>query len=263
MKYSYLLPVFLISTLFATDVKVVELEHTSFNKDMKVEFHTNNEVLSRNNPIFFRLKSFPLGVNTYSEKLMGMRQNPHGTSIVMFFNGGERIYLRKIDASVAEKNRNYEKDYRKYLPSKIAKELHEGKNVVTIAALNSYGESIKHAGGISTRIVDYGKRVPRNQSLEEKLNKPYVLYNEPTGKFLKGEPVLLDFISQNVSLSPKGNKIIVRIDGIDVAHIVKNVPHKILNLPRGRHLVKLILVNNAGHPYQLPFDVQESVITVD
>ncbi len=250
--------------LNATSVQIIPLESTPLISDMKIGFHTNNEVLTRNNPLYLRVRSYLLGVSTYSPSLMGMRQSPLGTTLAIFFNGDQRIYLRKVDVSnVSDSKLSFEKDFRKYLPSKIAKELQEGKNGVTVVAVNSYGESMKKPFAIETRIIDYGKRVPRNHELEEKMQKPYILYNEPTGRFMKGEPVLLDFISLNTSISPKGNHVIVKIDGEEIAKIEKNVPHKIMNLPRGKHLVSLTLVDSSGKPYPLPFKPQEKSIVVD
>lgn len=262
MKLKFILPLLVVG-LHATDVKIVELDNTGFNDSMKIDFHTNNEVLNRNTPLFLTLKGFPLGVNTYSEKLRGMRQSVYGTSIAVYFNGQQRLNLRKIDEPTKESRKSFDKDYRKYIPTKVAKQLHEGKNAITIVALNSFGESSKSSSGIITKIIDFGKRVPRDQVLEQKLNMPYILYNEPRGTFMKGEPVLLDFITQNASLSARGNKVIVYIDGIKVGEVIKHKPHQILHLPRGKHIVKLELVDTKGYPYSLPFNSQQSEITVE
>ena len=253
----------MFSHLFSAAVEVTPMKATPTDNNAHINFHTDNAVLSRNDPLHFSLKSYPLGINTYSESLLGMRQDPHGTTVLILFNGEQRIYLRKIDSSpLTDGKLYYQKSFRKYLSTKIAKELVEGKNSVTAIALNSYGESVKTTASIHTKIVDYGKRVPRNKKLENKIQEPYLLYNEPTGNFMKGEAILLDFVVMNASLSPKGSKVVVKIDGVDVATLSQETPHKITNLPRGHHLIKLTLIDSKGRPYRLPFKSQEKSITV-
>lgn len=260
----YVLVVSLALSLQASLVKVEPLKPTPFTSNLFLDFHTNHSVLSRNTPLMFQLKSFPLGVKTYSEELIGMRQNPYGTSVLILFNGQERIYLQKLDCNPLIKHaQSYEKHFQKFLTTKIARGLKEGKNAITAVPLNSFGESTKFAEQIQTRVVDYGKRAPRDAVLETKLSQPHVLYNEPKGKFLKGESLLLDFVVLNTVLSKKGNRVVLKIDGEQVAIIEQNVPHKISHLPRGNHLIKIVLIDKNGHPLEEPFGNQESQIVIE
>ncbi len=252
------------TSLSANVVKIEPLKTTPFNTNIQVEFDTNHSVLSRNDPIYFHLKSFPLGVNTYSESLMGLRQNPYGTTVLVVLNGEHRIYLKKVDSNPLKKDsQSYEKHFQKFLTTKIARELKEGKNTISVIPLTSYGESVKLPKVIQTKIVDFGKRTQRDPQLEEKLNRPYVLYNEPTGRYLKGEPVLLDFVLFNTTLSPGGNRVLVKIDGEQVALLDQYVPYKIHQLPLGQHVIKIALIDSKGISYPHPFCEQQCHITVE
>lgn len=248
----------------ASGVKITPIDSTPHEADVQIDFHTENAILTRNQPLCFQIRSYPLGVSTYAPSLTGMRQNPFGTTLLLIFNGEHRLHLRKIDHNpLAKPSQPFEKEFRKFLTTKLAKHLKEGKNVVTAVACNSYGESLKLPAVVCTKIVDYGKRVPRDTSLEDKLNQPYVLYNAPTGHYSKGEGILLDFITMNTCLSPNGDRITLKMDGEEVAEITSNTAYRIDHLPCGQHTIELILINQEGQAYPHPFCSQKETIIVE
>ncbi len=259
-----LLSILLAIDLCAGVVRIEPMKATPFNANLQIDFDTNHSVLSRNEPLHFHLKSFPLGIHIYSESLTGMRQNNYGTTVLVLLNGEHRIYLKKLDMNPLKKeSQSYEKHFQKYISTKIARELKEGKNTISAIPLSSFGESIKQQKAIQTKIVDFGKRSQRDYELEEKLNRPYILYNEPSGSYLKGEPILLDFVVCNTTLSKGGDRVLVKIDGEEVATLDQYVPYKITQMPLGHHIIKLTLIDAKGATHPNPFCEQQCTITVE
>ncbi len=264
---------FLLSfSLFAVDlppeesaligVQIAKLQSSPFNENILVQFYTKG-ILKSEDPIFFDIRSFPVGVNTSAEQFRGMRNNKFGTSVLLVINGKYRTYLNKVENNPFIEQRTYfTKKFRQFLPKEITTELDAGQLVMTAVALSSYGETIKYNNAIKTRVVNYKSAQEINLELDKKLRLPYILYNEPSGEFQVSTPLLLDFLVMNVPLSPNDYQVKVFIDSYLVATISEWAPYQIRGLIPGKHAIKLVLVNGKGVEIPGPFGVQEQIIEI-
>jgi hypothetical protein len=243
-------------------LQVAKLQNTSFNENILVQFYTKG-ILKPDEPIFFDIRSFPLGVNTSAEQFRGMRNNKFGTSVLLLINGKYRVYLNKAENNPFIEQRTYfTKKFRQFLPKDITSQLQAGQLVMTAVALSSYRESIKYNNAIKTRVVNYISSKEINLELDKKLRSPYVLYNEPYGQFQVADPILLDFLVMNVPLSPNDYNVKVFIDGALETTLAEWLPYQIRGLLPGKHTVKLVLVNGKGAEVPGPFGPQEQTIEI-
>lgn len=263
-KFSIFVGLIGISLAFADtpEVQITELNPTPYNENIQVDFHTNGP-LENDKPLHLKVRSYPLGVSRYNEQLGRMKTNPNGSTILVLINGTYRTYVVKNENNPLIEQRTYfTKQFRKFLPRDITKNLERGQIVVTVIALNNYNESIKFGGAMETRVVNYKASLQRNPKLDEKLSKPYILYNEPYGDFEEGVPILLDFIVMNTNLGAQADKVKVYIDGNPQETLSQWVPYQITNLPPGTHSIRLVLVDENGKPYPEPFGPQQTTIVV-
>jgi len=243
-------------------VQIAKIESSSFNENILVQFYTKG-VLKPEDPIFFDIRSFPVGVNTASEQFRGMKNNRFGTSVLLLINGKYRTYLNKAENNPFIEQRTYfTKKFRQFLPKEITNQLQPGQLVMTAVALTSYGETVKYNNAIKTRVINYKSTGEINLELDKKLRQPYLLYNEPYGQFQVSEPILLDFLVMNVPLSPNDYQVKVFIDTHLVATLTEWAPYQIRGLLPGKHTVKIALVNGKGIEIMGPFGSQEQTIEV-
>lgn len=259
-----LIGAFLITQAFAAapEVQVTELRPSEYNDNIKIDFHTNGP-LDTDKPIHFKVRSFPLGVDPYNEQLGRMKTNPNGTTILLIINGKYRSYVVKNENNPLVEQRTYfTKQFRKFLPRDVTKNLERGQIVVTAVALNNYNESIKIGGAMETRVINYKTAEKRNPKLDEKLSKPYILYNEPYGDFEEGLPILLDFLVINTNLGSESDKVKLYIDGVPNDTLTQWTPYQITGLSAGMHSIRIVLIDEDGKEYPEPFGPQQSTIVV-
>jgi len=265
--YKFVGIIFMISfNIVFAEIKVFPLQATPFNENIEIKIGTKS-LLRRRDTIFVEYRSFPLGVDTYpksfSKDFRTMKRNPEGTTILVIFNGRIRMPITAHDdIPMIEKRAYFNKELNKRIPRDIAKKLKKGKIVVSAIALNSFNESIKSESAIDTKYLDYMEHQEADGSLVSRLKEPYVLYNQPVGKYFQGEPVLLDFFLVNTSIAPNGNKVELYIDDKFIATLNHWIPYQIQNLELGLHKVKVVLVNANGMPYETPFLPQEAVVEI-
>lgn len=253
---------FSIAKLYSDPIEIIPLKPTPFNDNVEIRLK-RKDIIHRGDPLIVQYRSFPLGVQTYSESLQGMRRNPNGSTIVIIFNAKDRISVTDRDeVPMIEKKAYFEKELTKNLPRKLKVDFQKGKVVVTAIALNAFNESIKTPGAMAVEVLDYENPPTRNKQIRDKLKEPYVLYIQPLNKFKVGEPVLLDFYLVNTEISLDGNKVDLYIDGRLITTLTRWIPYQILNLSPGYHKIKIVLVDPKGNPLELPFTQQEAVIEI-
>lgn len=262
MRIKALLIFAAISGLAFAEIKVIPMHPTPFNDNVEIRLRVKSPI-HKGDPLVVQYRSFPLGVQTYSESLQGMRRNPNGSTIVVIFNAKDRISITDRDeVPMIEKKAYFEKELTKQLPRRLKVDFGKGKVLVTAIALNAFNESIKIPGAMAVEILDYENPRSPNKAMREKLRMPYVHYIQPLNKFFYGEPVLLDFYLVNTQIAPDGNKVELYIDDKLEATLVRWIPYQILNLSPGFHKIKIVLVNPHGVPLELPFTPQEAVIEI-
>lgn len=262
MKRLFLAAVFSISSQLFGEALVVPLHHTPFNDNIQLRLKVKHPI-HRGDPLIVQYRSFPLGVQTFSESLQGMRRNPNGSTIVVIFNAKDRISITDRDeVPMIEKKAYFEKELSKRLPRKLKVDFQKGKVMVSIIALNAFNESIKMPGAMAVEVLDYENPPVPNKTFSEKLKMPYIHYIQPLGKFKYKEPILLDFYLVNTEIAPAGNKVELYVDGRLITRLSRWTPYQLQNLEPGFHKIKLVLVSPDNTPLPLPFTPQEAIIEV-
>ncbi|MCP5506503.1 MAG: hypothetical protein H7A38_06440 [Chlamydiales bacterium] len=208
-----------------------------------------------------RIEGFPLGVITQNDRAKEIYNDPDGQAIhVIIDNHPYVIYNQSFEDSFVE-NREY---YDKILSFHIPFTLKPGQHVIRAFPARSYGESLKGHGPFSVEVFYYQDR-KKADTLNIDLQKPFLTYNEPQGNYpaSKSNPILLDFLLSNCSLSPDGYKVGLTIDGKSVQILTKYVPYYIYNLSAGKHKVKLELLDKNNHVVPGFFNVTEREIEID
>jgi hypothetical protein len=144
----------------------------------------------------------------------------------------------------------YDQNYKFQLPMK----LQEGFHTLRVYLARSYGESLQEARTFQASYFYVGKQEDRSQI--PFLSKPYLTYNEPSemGHYTEDLPILLDFYLSNCDLSSDGYKVRLSIDGAGVRTLTAWQPYYLYGLSRGRHTIRLELLDAQNRLVPGPFN---------
>lgn len=187
-----------------------------------------------------RLRGYPLGTMTNTDRAKEIANSKLGQSIHVIVDNN--IYFARTGPSLSpfdEEGNYYEAMYRFKIPYSLS----QGEHFLRVFPVRSYGESLKESGCfVATSFYVQNKRVNKKMDLKG----PYITYNEPSG-FLNikdKEPVLLDFYVTNASLSEDGYKVRLTIDNKIKRKLTKWTPYYIYGLGKGKHTIRLELLDN-------------------
>lgn len=208
-----------------------------------------------------RVEGFPLGVLTQNDRAREIYNDPDGQAVrVIIDNRPYLDYNQSFEDSFNESREFYDKLLSFHIPFSLK----PGQHVIRAFPVRSYGESLKGHGPFSIEVFYYQDR-KKADTLNIDLQKPFLTYNEPQGKYpaSKSNPILLDFLLSNCSLSSEGYKVALTIDEKSIQTLTEYVPYYIHNLPAGKHTVKLELLDKNNHLVPGFFNVTEREIEID
>lgn len=136
--------------------------------------------------------------------------------------------------------------------------LKPGEHTIRAFPARSFGESLK--GDRAFHAINFYVGSEKNNPGMD-LSQPYITYNEPSSQMhlVENQPILLDFLVSNTELSSDGYKVRVTIDGKLNRTITSWQPYYIYGLKRGKHTVRLELLDETNTPVPGLFnDVQQS-----
>tara|TARA_B100000768_G_C11149315_1_gene319603 strand:- start:56 stop:799 length:744 start_codon:yes stop_codon:yes gene_type:complete len=137
----------------------------------------------------------------------------------------------------------------------FTQKLEKGNNVVLAFLSRSYHESVKNTNAYFFTQIGEGKKI--------NLTDEFLFYSRPKGIY-EGEAtkkLLLDFYLINTTISPKGNKVRVTIEGKEFI-IDEWLPYYIEGLPKGEISIKLELINPEGVLIKSPFNPSIRKVTL-
>jgi len=234
---------FFAFSLFAKQkVQVVPISPTVQSENVRVyivypkekEMETNQDVW-----VQLRLRGYPLGNITNTERAKEIANSQLGQSIHVIVDNN--TYFARTGPSLApydEEGNYYEAMYRFKIPYPLS----QGNHFLRVFPARSYGESLKEENCFAATTF-YVQNKRNNEKMD--LSSPYVTYNEPSGflKLYQNNPVLLDFYLSNCVLSEDGYKVRITIDNTIKRILTKWVPYYIYGLKKGKHTLKLELVD--------------------
>ncbi len=144
----------------------------------------------------------------------------------------------------------------------VPSSLQEGKHTIRVFPARSFGESLK--GQNTLHAISFYLGTADGPSYGGNLSAPYLTYNEPSNQMplTANQPILLDFLVTNCELTPDGYKVRLSIDG--KAHRTLNVwqPYYIYGLPKGKHTIRLELLDRSGNVVPGSFNDVRRTITI-
>lgn len=194
-----------------------------------------------NNPVWiqFRIDGFSLGSDSQFERADEVANSKMGQTVHIVID--DLPYFPINEPAINPFNEEgyfYNTSYKFEVPFSLK----EGIHTICAYPARSFGESLKGEGNFQSTYFYVGRKkgVPIIN-----LSKPYLLYNEPSDNFYltTSQPVLLDFYINNCELTSDGYKVLLTIDGKITKTLTSWQPYYIYGLPRGRHTLRLELVN--------------------
>lgn len=200
-----------------------------------------NEVLQNGNRIWvqFRIDGYSLGAD--SSQFVRANQLPNskmGQTVHVIVD--DEPYFAVNEPAINPFNESgyfYDMSYKFELPFKLK----EGAHSIRIFPARSFGESIKGGNAFATTRFYVGTSGAKKMDFSQ----PFLTYNEPGNDipWSENQPVLLDFLISNCELSPDGYKIHLTIDGKIKRSITSWQPYYIYGLTKGKHTIRLQLIN--------------------
>ena len=257
--------VFFVVALYGVDeVRVVPVEQTPESNTVvtKIVFPRPYEN-KRKTPVNvqLRVEGFPLGVITQNDRAKQIYDDPEGQAIhVIVDNEPYLIYNQSFEDSFDENREFYDKIVSFHIPFTLK----PGMHVLRVFPARSYGESLKGKGPFSAEIFYFQDR-NKSDDLNIDLQKPYLTYNEPQGRYPSGngDPILLDFLLSNCQLSQDGYKVRLTVDNEVIATLIKYTPYLLYGLSPGKHTVKLELLDKENKIVPGFFNVTQREVEID
>ena len=225
-------------------IRVVPVDPTPEPNEVKlrIQFPKPDELKSTQ-PIKgqVKLEGFPLGVDSDFPRKKEIFNSREGQSIHVFIDN--QPYFAENEALI-----NALEDFEQYYDQMVIFELpftlQPGMHVMRVFPVRSFNESLKGDNCYDMHVFYY--RVIKDNP-EMVLDGPYLTYNEPQGAFTydkkKPKPILLDFYIQNCVLSKDGYKVRLTIDNSTQRTLTSWQPYYIYGLKRGKHRIRLELLD--------------------
>lgn len=234
--------IFAFSVYGKSKVQVIPVSNSPENENVRIyivfpetaQIENQNEVWLQ-----LRLRGYPLGTETSLDRARVLVNSKLGQSIHVVVDNN--TYFARIGPSLApfdEEGNFYESMYKFKIPYNLV----QGKHFLRVFPARSYGESLKEKGCFK---ASYFYVQNKRNNFDQDITDPFITYNEPSG-YLRYEikkPVLLDFYVSNCELSEDGYKVLVTIDRKIKRILTKWVPYYIYGLKKGKHTLRLQLVD--------------------
>ena len=235
------------STLVAKPVSIVKVPNSKYNASARLKI-TSPPVLKKNSPILVLVSNFPIGVDSKSQAYqdLGVPMNKAGSRVLLAFSNGKRIYVSKNDVNLLTEQRSYfNKRFRVKVTDNVYNSIRDSNFIISSMLVNSYGESIKNDNAFYSDVYAYNQEKQGMRGIKEAIKKPYLVYNEPFGT-VSSSGILLDFFVKNAIISPSEHKVDVYIDNKKIMTLNRWQPYVIENLSKGKHEVRIELVDASG-----------------
>lgn len=211
------------------------------------------------NPIWMqvRVDGYALGADSQFDRSFEIANSREGQTLHVVID--ERPYFTVSEPAIDPFNEQgwyYDQYFRFEVPYKLEKGFH----TVRMFLARSYGESLK--GMFVSSYFYVGERGNGSESII--LNEPFLTYNEPSRrmKLKEGEPVLLDFYVSNAELTPDGYKVKMTIDDSMQRTLTHWQPYYIYGLKKGKHVIRLELLDRKDRVVSGPYSVVEGQFTI-
>ncbi|CAM0117248.1 hypothetical protein [Rhabdochlamydiaceae symbiont of Dictyostelium giganteum] len=220
--------------------------------------YPKNQVIDLENPVNvqMRLELYPLGFDSDFARAKEIRNSSEGQAIRVIIDDQPYLLVNQaIDDIMGSEEINLDQ----ILMVKIPETLSSGEHIIRAYPVRSFGESLKNREAFATSTFYTGEKIV-NASLD--LMSPFLTYNEPQGHFDPRQPILLDFLVSNATLSSDGYKVRLTIDGSNERILTEWTPYYLYGLGSGSHTIKLELLDFENTVISPLFNDLEHTITI-
>ncbi len=265
---AYLYPVFLLlffsvyagemksKTLYkppAPELTITKVDPTPEpnNASVEISYPEQGDVVENPVSFNFRIRGFSLGTRSSFPRSEEIADHGEGQSVhIMIDDEPYAVFTGPSMDPFDEDGDYYQQNYQIELP----KHLSNGMHVVRMVLARSYGESLKSSDSFAMSSFFVGEKKGKS-----KLSYPILTYNEPSAEYsyAYNTPILLDFLVTDGILSKTSYGVKVEIDGKKIDTLYEKSPYYIYGLKKGRHKIRLSLVNRQSR--ELGGFLQESV----
>ncbi len=247
---SFLLPLIFFSFLEADiieektlpSIRLVPVEPTPEASAIETRLAFPKEGEEVKNPVTLqmRIEGFSLGYPTELPRAKEIRDSKEGQAIRILIDNN---FSYEANEAIDEFLDSEEADFNQTVKFTLPKKLPEGEHIIRLFLIRSYGEALKGKNSYKTSFFNVGKNSKKGLPSFD-LSKPFITYNEPRGEFSGKNPLLLDFLVNNIQLSNDGYKVRVIIDKKDMRILTQEIPYYIYGLSPGSHTIELQLLDS-------------------
>lgn len=214
--------------------------------------------VTKGNPVWIqvRVDGFSLGTDSPFERADEIASSKMGQTVHVVIDNFPYFAINEPAINpFNEEGYFYNTAYKFEVPFSLK----EGVHTLAVFPARSFGESLKGEGNFQSSYFYVGSK--KGTPVID-LSKPYLIYNEPSDNFYltTDQPVLLDFYLNNCELTPDGYKVQLMIDGKIHRTLTSWQPYYIYGLTRGKHTIRLQLINEKDKKSSAPaMDVERTI----
>lgn len=209
------------------------------------------------NPVWvqFRIDGYALGAASSFDRADEVSVSDLGQTVHVVVD--DRPYFPVNEPAIDPFNEDgyfYDMSFKFELPFRLS----EGLHTLRVFPARSFGESLK--GDKTFHAINF--YIGSDGGKEVDLSRPFLTYNEPSDQLYltASKPVLLDFCLTNCILSNDGYKVRLTVDGKIKRTLTSWQPYYIYGLTRGKHSIRLELLDGSNKLVPGPFnDVQRTI----
>lgn len=245
--------------LSGEQVRVMPVSRTPESNTVSLSISIpREEQLFARSPVWvqFRMDGYALGAGSQFDRSQEIANSKMGQTVHVVID--DYPYFPVDEPAInpfSDSTYFYDTSYKFEIPFKLK----EGAHTIRMFPARSYGESLK---GDRTFFATYFYLGEKEGNPERILSQPYLTYNEPSErmKLVENQPVLLDFYISNCELTPDGYKVQLTVDGETKRTLASWQPYYIYGLKRGKHTIRLQLLDGRGKQVSGPFgDAQRTI----
>lgn len=208
--------------------------------------------------IQFRIDGYALGASSQFERASEIAQTDMGQTVHVVIDDQPYFPINEPALDPFDEGGfYYDMSYKFEVPF----QLKEGMHTIRMFPARSFGESLKGDKTFAAIHFYVGGSDDRS---DMDLSQPFLTYNEPSGQmyYVENKPVLLDFFVSNTELSSDGYKVRLTIDGKVNRTLSSWQPYYIYGLKKGRHTIRLELLDSENQRVSGLFNDVKQTITI-
>jgi len=207
--------------------------------------------------IQFRIDGYALGAGSQFERASEVAVSNMGQTVHVIID--DQPYFAVNEPALDpfdEGGFYYDMSYKFEVPFRLS----NGVHTIRMFPARSFGEALKGDNTFAAMNFYVGNESGKAIDLSE----PYITYNEPSDQMYltENKPVLLDFYISNTELSPDGYKVRLTIDGKVNRSLTSWQPYYIYGLKKGKHKIRLELIDSKNKVVRGPYNTAEQTITI-